>query len=253
LTLNGNKAMPFERENGRYRVEDYPWLVTYRREEYPFYGESEEAETIRDQRDDYLDLLWQEVQRAATAVAFQWPGVIEAGDAAQSIALRLLESPGSLKKIAEMDDAARYRALVGMGHQLASQEREDYDYYKGSYRYSVAEVKEVLKRGVLTEPVEGFDEAVFDLAEGLEALVDRAPQYVEAITKRYADAEIPKAGSDRERLSASLANLADEMNKSNRRRFSERDDGPGTRTAISNAQAQFISTRQYSGDGEVVS
>jgi hypothetical protein len=242
--------MPFERVNGRYSVEDYPWLATYRPEEYPFDGEYEEVKVIRDQRDEYLDRLWALVQRAAKSVAFQWPGVIESDDAAQSIALHLLERPGSLEKIAEMEDRAKYRAIVGIGHQIASAERADYDYYKGSYRYSVAEVKDVLKRGALIAPVDGFDEAVHDLLEALEALADKTPQYVEAITKRYADDTRPSSTREQDALKNGMTSLVDGMNKSNKRRFSERDDGPGTRTVISNARAQFISAQQYSGDGE---
>lgn len=242
--------MPFERVDGRYRVEDYPWLATYKVRDYPYDGESEAVQTVRDERDDYLDRLWDLVQRAAKSVEFQWPGVVEADDIAQSIALNLLESPGSLQKIADMDDKARYRAIVGIGHQLASRERASYDYYKGSYRYSVAEVKDVLTRGVLIQPVEGFDEAVFDLLEALEALGHKTPQYVEAVIKRYADEQKPENTREQDALKNGLTSLTDAMNRSNKRRFSERDDGPGTRQVITNARAQFVSAQQYSGDGE---
>ncbi len=191
------------------------------------------------------------IRRAAKSVAFQWPGVVEEDDVEQSIWLRLLESEGSLNKIAAMDDRARYRAIVGIGHQLASQERTDYDYYKGSYRYSVAEVKDVLRLGALAENVGGFDEAVFDLMEGLEVLAKRTPQYVEAITSRYADNEIPSGSTESNRLSRALTALTDEMNKSNKRRYMERDDGPGTRLVITNEQARNISRHQYGGDYEL--
>jgi hypothetical protein len=199
---------------------------------------------------EQLELLRPLVRRAARSVAFQWPGVVDVDDVEQEIMLRLWESPGSVEKIREMEDRAKYRAVVGIGHQLASAERASYDYYKGSYRYSVAEIKDVLKRGVLVCPLGGFDEATHDLIEALMALAVKTPQYFDAITKRYADHLFPANTREKDALKNGLTSLADGMNKANKRRFSERDDGPGTRKAISNAKAQYIATSQYSGDGE---
>lgn len=191
------------------------------------------------------------IKRAAKSVAFQWPGVIEADDVEQGIHLRLLESPGSVSKIYEMEDRAQYRAIVGIGHQLASQERADYDYYKGSYRYSVVEVRKLLNDGALLEPPEGFNEAMVDLELALAGLRDEKPQYWDALLSRYQDG---KSTADDKQYENALRNgltaLVDEMNAINRRRFSERDDGPGSRKVISNSQARHISQMQYSGDSE---
>lgn len=188
------------------------------------------------------------IKKAAKSIAYNWPGVLDEDDAFQSISLKLLESPGSVTKILGMDRAAQYRAIVGIGHQLASKERANYDIFKGSYRYSVKEVKDVLSAGVLVEDFDHFHEVVFDLMEGLEVLTDRTPQYVDAILSRYADFEIPKQGADAGRLSRALEVLTNEMNKSNKRRYATRDDGPGTRKVISNEKARLISSHQYSGD-----
>lgn len=201
-----------------------------------------------DELEPILQDLYPTIRRAARSVAFQWPGVVEEDDVEQSIALRLWESPGSLVRISNMEDRPKYRAIVGIGHQLASQERTDYDYYKGSYRYGVDEVKTLLKRGVLIEPVDGFHDAVFDLMEGLAAVWKRNERYVDAIVIRYADLIYPSSGADKKRLSDALTELTNEMNKSNKRRYSERDDGPGTRTVLTNAQAQALSGSQYDGD-----
>lgn len=250
MTLNEgdkSKSMPFERVNGRYRVEDYPWLATYRPADYPFYGETEGAQTVRDERDEYLDQLWSLVQKAGKSVAFQWPGVVEDDDVAQSIALRLLESPGSLEKIAGMDDRSRYRAIVGIGHQIASIERTDFDHFTGNFRYSVDEAKNVLKTGVLTDPVDGFGEAVLDLLEALEVLTEKTPRYADAVLSRYADNEMPSTSTESSTLSRALTSLTNEMNRSNRTRHVERDDGIGTRTVISNSASHVRSAQQYSG------
>lgn len=197
-----------------------------------------------------LMALYPVIDKAARAVAFQWPGVVEQDDVGQMIATHMWERPSSLLKVSKMESASRYRAVVGIGHQLASKERADYDYYKGAYRYSVQEVKALLKRGVLVSDVGGFDEAVSDLMEALEALTTKTPQYVEAVVSRYADEEVPKTKSGKDALSRGLTSVANAMNKSNKRRHMERDDGPGTRKVLSNAQAQAITDHQYDGDGD---
>ncbi|AXC33867.1 DNA binding protein [Mycobacterium phage Tarynearal] len=173
------------------------------------------------------------IRRAAKSVAFQWPGIVEQEDVEQEIWARLLESESSLKKVLGMDEKAQYRAVVGIGHQIASQERTDYDHYKGSYTYAVEDVKNLLKRGVLTTKVDGFDAAVVDLMEGLEKLIVKTPQYVEAIISRYADEETPKSNADKLRLRNGLEALTKAMNQSARVQFATRDDGPGTRGQVS--------------------
>ncbi|AXC33322.1 DNA binding protein [Mycobacterium phage Dublin] len=179
------------------------------------------------------EVLGPVIRRAAKAVAFQWPGIIEQEDVEQEIWARLLESESSLKKVLGMDEKAQYRAVVGIGHQIASQERTDYDHYKGSYTYAVEDVKNLLKRGVLTTKVDGFDAAVVDLMEGLEKLIVKTPQYVEAIISRYADEEAPKSNADKMRLRNGLEALTKAMNQSARVTFATRDDGPGTRSQVS--------------------
>ncbi|QFG11567.1 RNA polymerase sigma factor [Mycobacterium phage BogosyJay] len=203
---------------------------------------------ITQEHHDALQALYPVIAKAARSVAYQWPGVVEADDAQQMIAQQLWERPASLLKVASMDDKAQYRAVVGIGHQLASQERTDYDHYKGSYKYSVGDVKSLLSRGVLVSEVEGFTDAVLDLMEGLESMVEKKPQYVDSITSRYADGEVPARGAAQKRLVDALTALTNAMNASGRRRFNERDDGPGTRTILTNAQAQAVSSHQYDGD-----
>ena len=198
---------------------------------------------------DTLEPLMRHINKAAKFIGFQWAGVTNEDDSKQSISLHLLERPGSVDKILNMDDKAQYRAIVGIGHQLASAERADYDIYKGSYRYNVAEVKSVLDLGVLTEGIDGWDEAVHDLMEALEALTAKAPQYLDAILKRYADWEIPVSRSaEQVALSRALTSLVEEMNKSNKRRFSERDDGVGSRKSVSNGYASELTHESWAGE-----
>ncbi|WP_280350416.1 hypothetical protein [Nocardia abscessus] len=185
-----------------------------------------------------LEALRPVIRRAARSVAYQWPEVADADDIEQGIYLRLLESPGSVEKINEMEDAARYRAVVGIGHQLASEERDDYSHFSGNFAYSVDDVKSLLQRGVLSYPVSGFDSAVVDLRIAMDRLDDVAVDYAASIRSRYLWWEIPTRSTEKTTLSRALTALADEMNRSNRKRFAEHHDGPGSRTVVSNAAAK---------------
>lgn len=188
------------------------------------------------------------IQKAAKSVAYNWPGIMEADDAEQAITTHLLERPSSIQKILEMERAAQYRAVVGIGHQLASQERANYERYKGNYRYSVKEVKDALQAGALIEDYPRFNEVVFDIVEGLQALARRTPQYADAVLERYVDFNIPQKGSPAMALSRALESLVIEMNKSHKRRFSSRHDGLGTRKTIASQRAQYITQYNETGD-----
>lgn len=195
--------------------------------------------------------LGEQIKKAARFVSYQWPGVLEADDAEQAINLHLLERPGYLQKILLISPDEQYRAIVWIGNQLASTERADFDYFKGSFRYAVDEVKDVLNRGVLTEPVEGFDAAVIDLIEGLVVLTKKSPQYVDALLDRYANWEVPAPGADQVRLSRALTAITGQMNMANKRRFNNRDDGPGTRNSISAESARALTDNDWENDAPV--
>lgn len=195
-----------------------------------------------EERNTNLLKLRPTIKKAASSVAFVWNSIVDPEEAEQMITLHLLERPGSLKKIVNMQRDAQYRAVVGIGHQIASQERADYDYFRGAYRYSVKEIKDALQAGVLVEEFDNFHEVVFDLKESLKILSERSPQYVAAIEDRYVDWNIPKSQSTEQvRLSNAISALTDEMNKTNKRRFANRIDGPGTRKPVSREQARYQS------------
>lgn len=197
---------------------------------------------------DRVLILKPEVVKAAKSVAYQWPGILDAEEAEQSLFLHLLERPGTIEKIIEMDKKARYRAVVGIGHQLAKKERTDYNYFKGSFKYCVDEVKGMLKAGALSGSSGRFSGDQMDLVEALEVLRERSPQYVNAIRERYVTGKVPAQGADAERLSAALRALTDDMNQAHHRNHMQRDDGPGTRKAVSNEKARWLSKSNYDDD-----
>lgn len=205
--------------------------------------------------------LEQVVHRAAKSVAGQWPGIVDAEDVEQGLWEHLISRPNSIEKIRGMEDRAQYRAVVGIGHQIASQERTDLDYYRGSYTYSVKDAKDLLTRGVLTVAVDGFDAGILDLVEGLEQLVrrdiervakDQQPtRYAEAIVSRYADHTVPALKADQRRLENGMEALVRAMNQSARVNHAQRDDGVGTRAPVPAGVAQQASGSQYDGEYEI--
>jgi len=166
------------------------------------------------------------IRKAARSVAFQWPGVVEADDVQQEICLKILESPGTAKKLLVMEDDKLYRFVLGMGHQIASDARTDYDHFSGQFYYSVDDVKTLLSQ-MLTPT--GFSDARIDLGLGVEKLADEYPRYYESIISRYMIGEVPKVNSEKIQLSRALTKLTDEMNRIHRTRVDEYDDGPGSR------------------------
>ena len=214
-----------------------------------------------------LDVLQfsSQVKKAARIVSLQWPGVMEADDVEQTIYMKLLESPGTIEKVKDLEPKARDRFLTRMGHQIASRERTEYAHYKGNYRYSVGEVKDLLKAGALngleldpdvqsydsqgSKPVGGESKPpikaeVLDLRAGLELLRDRNKSYHDAIITRYLFDEQP----NKDALSRGLKSLADEMNRVNRTAHVTRDDGPGTRGPITREQARYESKDGWDAD-----
>jgi hypothetical protein len=212
-----------------------------------------------------LDGLTVHIKKAAKFVSYQWPGVIEADDAEQALYVHLLERPGSIQKIQEMDYRAQYRAIVGMANQIASAERSDYAYYKGSYRYSVSEVKGLLGGGALQQaeldpdvqtydsesgkPAGGeskppVDAAVLDLRAALDLLRGRNTLQADAIVSRFLFDDAP----DKDVLSRGVESLTNEMNRVHRTAHTSRDDGPGTRQPVRRESARYVSKSHWDAD-----
>jgi hypothetical protein len=180
------------------------------------------------------EALSEDVKRAAKAVAAQWPGVIGPDDAEQEIWMRLVESPGSAKKIiGEMNEKERFSSLMRIGRQVASQYRTDYDTFSGNYRYGVAEVKENLESGALSPEAETLSPERVDLGLAMHGL---SVSQVRVLRKRYVYKE-PLSSSERTALSRAETALTDGMNRIYLNRAFSYTEGPGTRRAMSNAAA----------------
>ncbi|ANA86995.1 DNA binding protein [Gordonia phage Strosahl] len=183
-----------------------------------------------------VKVLGEDITKAAKSVAYQWPGIVEAEDIEQGIWEHILARPGAEARLMNSTPTGRYKAIVHFGHQIASQERTDYDHFSGNYRYSVDEVKKALVEFMPEGPgVAGTatSEIKLDIERSLFKLNDR---YFDLVVRRYGEQESIRNGADKEALSQAVASLTDLMNSSNKQQHADRTDGPGSRPKVTNAQ-----------------
>lgn len=218
---------------------------------------------------DTLVSLARDIGRAAKFVAFQWPGVIGAEDAEQMIYIRLLGSPGYTEKISKQEPAARYRAICWIANQIASKERHKHYMRNAAYRYSLDEVRHLLKSGALHDdeldlPAQTFDGEdtssgtkepttlipvqVSDLRAALARVAEGNRSYAAALISRYRLDQFPGDKSEEHALRRGTEALVNEMNRVRRVDHSERDDGPGTRQPIRREAARFASKDAWDAD-----
>jgi len=189
-----------------------------------------------------------EIQRAAAKVGREWAAVTTAEDIEQEISLHLLEKH-SATKIAAFDAPARRELLTRIGTQIASQERVDYDYFTGNYRYGVTEVRELLEKGGLHEARVKNRSERLDLDEGGALLRKRNPRYANLIGSRYLNDEPAESPADQKATERAVDALTDCMNQVFKNRGRSYLAGPGSRSAVSNARAAVLTSNQYGGDG----
>lgn len=220
--------------------------------------------------DDEYRTLEPDVKTAARTTAREWAAVTTADDAEQDIWVRLLESPGSVDTLTEMDQPGRVKALTNIGRQIASGQRDDFGYFSGNYHYSSDEVREILDNGALeSERIQSDHTAAMqniweydweiikqfertdtetatqriDLALGLQGLRDAKSPYFAVIVNKFVHELDP---DHRKTLTRAIDSLTDEMNRVNtRRKFNY--EGVGGRRSMGNSTAQEVTGSEYDG------
>lgn len=187
-----------------------------------------------------LAAIHDDIQRAARVTALEWPNVIDADDAEQEIALLLLSDAYAVTA-AGLDDKARLRVLVKIGGQVASRYRGEYETFSGNVMYSTKEVRKLLDGGALTEQGDRFDPGRADV-QG--SIADLSADHRAILRARYSEGTVLSARG-RKQLQRAVDALTELMNRSRRKTAREHDDGPGSRTAMSNEDARRLS-RQHS-------
>lgn len=218
-------------------------------------------------QNEAITQLYPEIQAAARKVAAEWSDVTEADDLANDMVVHLLGGARPyVLTLAEFDKNARTKTLFKIGTRIAAQERDDYDYFHGNFRYSLEEVRQLLRDGALfhvgqsvaenhfnkrdeaggaTDPNPlGFKEPkVRDNVENLDvevcfgSLTENQKRIL--VAKYYTESY---DGHPQELARAEEA-LMHAMNRNFRTRKTNHD-GPGSRQAISNAHAAVINKRQ---------
>lgn len=198
---------------------------------------------MNDQNSALLDIM-RDIERAAKHIELEWPTVINADDAAQEIIVRLLEKKYATE-VREMDPKPRKQVLHKIGQQIASEHRADFDYFSGNYRYSTGEVRAKLESGVLTdlEYEPGDDEFSMEISDDAIDIKRAFDQLDESKQEILLDRFARGVESTwRKSVTRAVDSLTQEMNR-NVRRDDFEHDGPGSRTAISNHQAQEVIRR----------
>jgi hypothetical protein len=152
----------------------------------------------------------------------------------------LLESPASARTILTAEtEAAQRQMVVKLAHQEAGKEMTDYEHFSGQYTYDTEIVRALLENGALTDDLDGFREDIIDLIDALVQMTWEKSVYVDPILKRYVDNDKPVDSTERSRLSRAIESLTQHMNRNHQNRTRNREDGPGSRSAVSNASAAY--------------
>lgn len=161
---------------------------------------------------------WERLERAAREagrkVAWKWPEAIEAEDIAQDILVRVLESPGTLERLREVEYGDLLKALTTYGNQIASKELDSYRVFTGQVFYSTGHVRYLLENDVLNGNA-GSSEDRVDVQRGLEDLPHG--QYA-SIMARYFGGGEAETPAERKQLQRSVDALTANMNRSRSRR-----------------------------------
>lgn len=233
-----------------------------------------------------IDDWKKDLRKVARKVESDWPGVVEADDIVQEVCLHILERPGTQRDLSEMDPNSRYRTIHKIAQRIASQERDAYDVFSGKFRYSVDEVRKLLEEPA-DPPTDGIgsgwsvgdqirsggehsdqtgDQAVENirvcerqklLAESLAELKRDNERQFEALRSRFFDGTVPDRldYATNKLIERALVSLTNRMNHAHKRKHAGEmvpgkslGDGPGSRRAISNSAARFISKNSWDAD-----
>jgi len=186
------------------------------------------------------------VKEAAKSVANQWTHV-EAEDLVQNIWVRLLESPGTVDLLRDVDSGAVRPLLIRVARQIAA---EDHHKQQVAQEDSITSSKwgqtAVRKTGIADSTFLTAS-AFTDIVDGMVELRKRpSSRYFDLIVRKYVLGDEIKPGPDRNAVSRGLKSLTTIMNRKRKQDLAEHD-GPGARRVITNSTARTISRNQYDG------
>lgn len=205
----------------------------------------------------YVDLL-QDVKIIADSLAIQWPG-IDREDIEQEMNMKILENWPNIKNHRDARKIALGLAKRG-GVDYCSRERDYYQRQTSEWIYTPKEVRAILAEA-FTEPLwtdtpakpskgkeyltaDGVSILIMDAKNAFEA-VSEADQAV--VISAFHDGERPSTSAEKMRLSRAIDRMTDVLNRQVHARTYVEHEGPGSRTAVSNASAGSRANNNYNG------
>lgn len=189
--------------------------------------------------------MQREIERAARHLELEWPEVVDSWeDLASDIQVKLVEENQAVNLLA-YEPKPRKKALFRIAQRIASQMRDDYEYFSGNYLYSTDEVRKVLEKGALAgvfqhEVKDGsvLEPAVATTVEHQDVAASYAelePHHRQILLRRYGLGDVLD-NAERMTVTRAVDALTATLNR-NRRRDVAEYEGPGSRQAISNTRA----------------
>jgi hypothetical protein len=179
------------------------------------------------------------VNHIARTQVIKWYIHVDPEDVAQEVFTYLLEWPNELAYLKVMEDPdKKIRGLCG---QVLSDlvEKENATPF-----YSTDEVRSYLRDGILSDPSPFPEMIQLDLCDAFETLRVRHDRYLDVLIGKYVDDIDP---DNRMVLTRSVDALTQEMNRAHSRKEFQYDDGPGSRTVMSNSSSQALTSNQWNG------
>ncbi|MET8684816.1 hypothetical protein ABZV77_11420 [Streptomyces sp. NPDC004732] len=226
---------------------------------------------------DEWDKLFAVAEKAGRMVSHKFPGV-EADDITQDVMERFVECESAARKLLnswnESNDNTAFKAILIMANQVGSKELNDRRLHSGEFTYTSDYVRKLLSRGMLSDRACGkndkgeniFEAQLNSLMTGKKSKKDFSERVnvddridlnlgfakltgtnQNVIIKRYVLEE--RLGDDeRKQLSRAVSSLALHMNSHSAKHNTDHD-GPGSRKALSNGAAYWLTSNQYSPGG----
>lgn len=188
------------------------------------------------------------IKKAVKSVGGSWP-YLELDDLEQDVWVFLLERPNVMAELeGPISSGERHVKLVKIAHQIAVETVQKDELASGFNYYSTKDVRNLLERRYKS------GDAISDLAEAMQWLIEYKPNQAEIIQRRYGHGETGLSDIERKHLQRGVDNLTNEMNRIYRGiGHGEKVEhvGPGARKAISNAKADYLTRADRDGSNNI--
>jgi len=189
--------------------------------------------------DDISEDFYRAVERAARNTAEKWP-LEEWEDLNQDVWVRLLEKPNTLEKCLESDNPAPM--LSRICGQIATENQLKRNLFQGKNPYNPVQVRSMLDAGILKDYNVATVSESHDFSYGMLDLKKANDDYFQIVVSKYKKELDVK---EKMKITRAIDKLTDLMNITVLK-APKYHDGPGSRKAVSNDRAQWVTQTQMS-------